>query len=161
LIHSSQYTVELPAHRLEYIGCYNNINFYNDSKSTTMASTLAAVTQLKNRPLHLFIGGLSKGVNRTPHITQLKNMVHHVYCFGAEANELYKSCLQNNIAASYFSSLDIAVSICVKQVNPGDCVLLSPAGSSYDLYRDYEQRGNHFKTLVMKYMKKYQSQQTT
>lgn len=85
-------TLSLPAHRLEKIGSINSIDFYNDSKATTTASTIAAVEQLKNRPLHLFLGGLSKGVDRGSFITQLKNTVDFIYCFGNEAQTLYEMC---------------------------------------------------------------------
>jgi UDP-N-acetylmuramoylalanine-D-glutamate ligase len=146
---------KLPEHRLERIGHYNNINFYNDSKATTTASTLAAVEQLKKNPLHLFIGGLSKGVDRAPFIAQLKNQVKHIYCFGTEADALYAMCTKNAIPASRFNTLDGAFVACTIAITPGDCVLLSPAGSSYDLYENYEKRGNHFKELAKHYIRKH------
>jgi len=146
-------TVQLPEHRVEKIGNINNIDFYNDSKATTTASTLAAVEKLHNRPLHLFLGGLSKGVDRAPFIAQLKNQVKHIYCFGKEAASLYDMCVANHIAATYFTTLSDAVSACTVTAQPGDCVLLSPAGSSYDLYENYEQRGKHFKELITHYIR--------
>ena len=143
----------LPAHRLENIGTFNTITFYNDSKATTTASTLAAVQKLKDKPLHLFLGGLSKGVDRAPFVAQLKNNVKHIYCFGKEASELYKMCKNNGIPAMHFATLNDALAACINQIESRDCVLLSPAGSSYDLYENYEVRGNHFKELVEKYIK--------
>ena len=68
------HTVQLPEHRIEKIATINNIDFYNDSKATTTASTLAAIEKLRNRPLHLFLGGLSKGVDRAPFIHNYKIM---------------------------------------------------------------------------------------
>ena len=147
-------SLQLPEHRIEKIGSINSIDFYNDSKATTTASTLAAVKKLHNRPLHLFLGGLSKGVDRAPFIAQLKNHVKHIYCFGKEAIMLYTMCLNNNISATYFSTLADAVNACVAAIHPGDCVLLSPAGSSFDLYENYEQRGKHFKDLINHYIQK-------
>jgi UDP-N-acetylmuramoylalanine--D-glutamate ligase len=151
------HTVQLPEHRIEHVASHNNIDFYNDSKATTTASTLAAVTKLSNRPLHLFIGGLSKGVDRTSFIAQLKNYVKHIYCFGKEAQELYAMCMHNNITATQHSSLDDATDACFTSLQAHDCVLLSPAGNSYDLYNDYEERGNHFKKLVAHHIQKQQS----
>lgn len=147
-------TTELPAHRLEKIGSAYDVTFYNDSKGTTAVSTLAAVEKLKNHPLHLFLGGLSKGVDRSPLIAQLKNQVKHIYCFGKEADILYKMCISNKIPATYYTNLDCAIKHCMTQIQPGDCVLLSPAGSSYDLYENYEQRGKHFKKLITDYIQK-------
>jgi UDP-N-acetylmuramoylalanine--D-glutamate ligase len=146
------HTVQLPDHRVEKIGTINNIDFYNDSKATTTASTLAAVNKLHNRPLHLFLGGLSKGVDRAPFIGQLQNKTKHIYCFGKEAEALYNMCKAYEIPATQCSTLDEAVVTCTNTVQSGDCVLLSPAGSSYDLYENYEQRGKHFKELVMRFI---------
>ena len=141
----------LPAHRMEYVGTINNVMFYNDSKATTTASTLAALEKLKNNALHLFLGGLSKGVNRASFITQLKNKVHYVYCFGKEALHLYEMCMQNDISALHFATLDDAFAACMQAIRPHDYVLLSPAGSSFDLYTNYEKRGDHFKQLFSYY----------
>jgi UDP-N-acetylmuramoylalanine--D-glutamate ligase len=147
-------TIELPAHRLEKIGSVGNVTFYNDSKSTTIASTLAAVEKLKQQPLHLFLGGLSKGVDRALFVAQLKNKVKHIYCFGKEANILLQMCTNNSIMATQHINLKNAIDTCMTKIKPGDCVLLSPAGSSFDLYNNYEHRGNHFKELVKEYFDK-------
>ncbi len=147
-------TAQLPAHRLEHIGTINNVIFYNDSKATTCASTLTAVEKLKNKPLHLFLGGCSKGIDRAPLIMQLKNNVTYVYCFGKEAEYLYTLCKNNSIPAMHFTTLDQAFAYCIQTVNADDCVLLSPAGSSFDLYKNYEERGDHFKQLLRNYMQR-------
>lgn len=146
-------TVKLPEHRIEKIGSVNSIDFYNDSKATTTQSTLAAVAKLSNRPLHLFLGGLSKGVDRTPFIIQLKNQTKHIYCFGKEAETLHNICVINKIPATYFANLTDAMASCTNNIKSGDYVLLSPAGSSYDLYENFEERGKHFKELVEQYIK--------
>lgn len=148
LVYSIPHVTQLPEHRLEKILTFNDIDFYNDSKSTTTASTLAAVKKLKNRPLHLFIGGLSKGVNREPFIKELTQNIKYLYCFGKEARQLHTFASQNNIQSHFFDNLESAVMQCLKQIKKGDIVLFSPAGSSYDLYNNYEERGNHFKTLI-------------
>jgi len=144
-------TAQLPAHRLEHIGTINNITFYNDSKATTTASTLTAVEKLKNKPLHLFLGGCSKGVDRAPFVAQLKNSVKYIYCFGKEAEHLYTLCKNNSIPAMHFTTLDEAFAYCLQTLNADDYVLLSPAGSSFDLYKNYEERGDHFKQLLRNY----------
>lgn len=146
-------TAQLPAHRLENVGTINNVTFYNDSKATTTASTLAAVDKLKDRPLHLFLGGCSKGVDRAAFVAQLRNNIKYIYCFGKEAEHLYSLCKNNNIPAMHFTTLDEAFALCMQRANADDYVLLSPAGSSYDLYKNYEERGNHFKHLVKNYVK--------
>jgi len=139
---------QLPPHRLEKVATYRGVEFYNDSKSTTIASTNAALNRLHNRSIHLFIGGLSKGVDRTEFIAHLPKNIQHVYCFGQEAPILHKICMNNNITATSHRTLDEAFDVCITRIQENNVVLLSPSGSSYDLYSNYEERGNHFKSLV-------------
>lgn len=145
------------AHRIEQIGTVNDVTFYNDSKGTTTASTEAAIKKLCHQPLHLFLGGLSKGVDRSSFISELKNKVKHIYCFGKEAELLHSICIKNNIPATPYTNLESAVNACTQMTQPGDCVLLSPAGSSYDLYDNYEERGNHFKKLIENHIQRHTS----
>lgn len=140
----------LPAHRLELVGALQHgITFYNDSKATTTMSMLAAVkTVARGASVHLFMGGLSKGVDREPAIAQLSEHVVHIYCFGAEAQTLHSLCQKQGIASSAYTTLEDAFAQCLTLVRPGQSVLLSPGGASYDLFIDYEQRGARFTALV-------------
>lgn len=139
---------QLPEHRIEKITTSNNIAFYNDSKATIPEATLAAVIQFAGKPIHLFLGGLSKGVDRSLLIKQLKNNVHFIYCFGKEAELLLSFCEQEQIPACATTTLDEAFNRCIQQLTAGDVVLFSPSGSSYDLFNNYEERGTYFKKLV-------------
>lgn len=148
LLVSAAPTFTVPPHRLEYVAVTNGVTFYNDSKATTANSTLAAVQALANKPLHLFLGGLDKGVDREPAIAQLGNSIRHIYCFGAQAQAIHALCVKHNIASSLYATLEEAFHACTQQIKPGDVVLLSPGGASYDLFKDYEARGARFKQLV-------------
>lgn len=139
---------QLPAHRLEHVRTYNGIAFYNDSKATVPASTLAALEQLKYQPIILLLGGTSKGIDRSSFIASLKHTVMHIICFGAEADALYRNCINEQIAASYCNTLSEAFNISLTYAQPGTTVLLSPSGASYDLFKNYEERGTAFKQLV-------------
>ena len=139
---------ELPEHRLEKVATIANIEFYNDSKATITASTLAAIEKINQRPIVLFLGGISKGVNRADFVKQLKDKVRMVYCFGKEAEQLKSFCDQNQIEAQAFGNLEQAFTMLTHNLIPQDQILFSPAGASYDLYTDYRERGNHFKKLV-------------
>lgn len=151
LVHAS--TFALPAHRMEYVARANEVTFYNDSKGTTAVSMLAAVKTVAHRKnVHLFIGGLSKGVDREPAIAQLPDHLVHAYCFGAEAAQIHALCARYGIASSTHATLDDAFSLCTTQIHKGDAVLLSPGGASYDLFKDYEHRGRHFIDLVKEYL---------
>lgn len=147
----------LPEHRLEKFVCFNQIDFYNDSKATLPDATLAAINKLNFRPIILFLGGLSKGIDRSQFINNLKNKVKKIICFGAEREQLKLWCEQNNIEA--YASLDLqsAIDICFKLMMPGDHVLFSPSGSSFDLFANYEQRGKVFRQLVVEKIKKEES----
>lgn len=138
-------------HRVELVAKINEVTFYNDSKSTTIQATRAAIEKLQDTPIHLFLGGLSKGVDRSVLLEQLNGHVYFVYCFGAEAEQLFSFCATYNISARAFATLDAAFEYCIAQVKPGHQVLLSPSGSSYDLFLNYEERGKHFKKLVKSY----------
>lgn len=139
---------ELPEHRMEKVATIANIDFYNDSKATIPASTLAAIEKISSRPIVLFLGGISKGVDRAEFVSQLKNKVRMIYCFGKEAEQLKSFCDQHQIAACAFGNLEQAFNLLTHNMAANDQILFSPAGASYDLYTDYRERGNHFKKLV-------------
>ena len=140
--------VLLPAHRMEKV-IKNEIIFYNDSKSTVIESTLKAVASCNN-PI-LFLGGLSKGVDRSNMFEEIKNKVSFVICFGQEAGLLNNLCIKNNIKSCSFKNLEDAVEFCIKFAKKGDEVLFSPGGSSFDLFENYCHRGDRFKELVNLY----------
>lgn len=134
-------------HRMEYLGIRNGAHFYNDSKSTIPEATLNAVAQCNTKPF-LFLGGLSKGIDREPLIENLKNNVKHIFCFGEEAETLGTLCKKRGINFSVHASLENAFNECLEKVQKNDIVLFSPAGSSFDLFKNYEERGKKFKNLV-------------
>ncbi len=135
-------------HRIEYLGEHQGIQFYNDSKSTIMQATQAALSTLAPQKIHLLLGGKSKGVNRAPFISEIKTSVTSIACFGEEAEALHKSSQELGIASTSHKTLDDALQSSLAAAQPGDAILLSPGGSSYDLYEIYIERGNHFKKLV-------------
>jgi len=144
---------ELPEHRLEKVATINGIDFYNDSKATIPASTLAAIEKIKDRPIILFLGGVSKGVDRSEFIKQLCGLVRMVYCFGKEAEQLKGWCDTNAIPAQAFATLDDAFALLSSVAKANDQILFSPAGASFDLFSNYAERGNYFKKLVLELKK--------
>lgn len=138
----------LPPHRLEFIATFNGVSFYNDSKSTAPAPTIAAVQKLSGSPILLFLGGFKKGVDRTPLIATVKDQVKMIYAFGAERDDIASKAAEQEAPCKSFATLEEAFTSCVADAQPGDQALLSPAGSSYDLFKNYEERGNRFKELV-------------
>ena len=140
--------LEIPDHRVEFIREFNGIEFYDDSKSTVCQATLAAVEKLKDKPIILFLGGISKGVDRSGLIKDLKDKVSQIICFGSEAEELNKFCLENSIPSTYSKTLEESFAICLSKAQTGSRVLFSPSGASFDLFKDYKDRGDKFKNLV-------------
>lgn len=142
---------ELPEHRLEKVATIGNIDFYNDSKATIPASTLAALEKLRGKPIILFLGGISKGVDRRDFIKELQGKVSYVYCFGKEAEQLKSWCDLMNIPARSCTTLQDAFFACIEKAQAHDIVLFSPAGASFDLFENYQARGNSFKKLVQQF----------
>lgn len=132
-------------HRCEFVRTVRGVDFYNDSKATVIQSTEAAVSRLaaNNRPIILILGGLGKGVDRSPLLQTLKTTpsIKKMYCFG-------KECAVFASAATCYSTLEEVIADVAKIMVPGDQVLLSPSGTSYDLYKNYEERGRAFKKMV-------------
>jgi UDP-N-acetylmuramoylalanine--D-glutamate ligase len=140
-------------HRLEKLPSKNAITFYNDSKATVPESTLAAVAQCKDKSVILFLGGLSKGIDRSLLIRDLPRNIKEVICFGKEAEHLQALCVAQKFNCTAFNVLEPAVEHALQIAAENDIVLFSPAGSSYDLYTDYAERGKHFKQLIAEYPK--------
>ena len=141
--------LSVPEHRLEPCARYGTSVFYNDSKATTPQATLAAVKQLAPKPIKLFLGGLGKGIDREPMIRELAaTTVRHIYCFGKEAEHLAALCTTYEIAHSTYKTLEPALADCIEALQPDELVLFSPSGSSFDLFKDFEDRGRIFKALT-------------
>jgi len=155
-------------HRVEYFATINHVDFYNDSKSTVIQATQAAVEQLArhNKPIILILGGLSKGVDRSPLVSYLKTIknIKKVYCFGKDSDVFLSNysdartgeavgrleVQERNIGCTYFPTLEEIIQDIKKTMKPGDLVLFSPSGSSFDLFKNYEHRGQVFKDLVLR-----------
>jgi UDP-N-acetylmuramoylalanine--D-glutamate ligase len=133
-------------HRLEHFATIRGVDFYDDSKSTVIQSTLAAFNKLteKNKPVVVFIGGLSKGADRSSLVPELRAspLLKRVVCFGKDCSA-FGDC-------SAHATLEDALREVWQLVSPGDQVLFSPGGSSFDLFKDYKHRGVVFKGLVKK-----------
>lgn len=144
---------EILEHRLEKVTHVLNLEIYNDSKSTIMESTHAAVDKLHGKKIILMLGGLSKGVVRKSSIAQLQNKVEQIICFGKEAQELYDYAQSALIPSSAYQNLEDAIKEALKKAKEKNSVLLfSPGGSSYDLFKNYEERGSYFKKVIQQYI---------
>lgn len=145
-------TLAIPDHRIEKVATIRDIEIYNDSKSTIIEATLAAVHKLADKPLHLIIGGISKGVDRSSLFSQLPSTVKSITLFGAEAAQLAQS-VPPHIACYQAPSLAQATHCALEHAKGGERILFSPSGASYDLFTNYQERGNCFKNIIEEYQK--------
>ena len=119
----------------------------NDSKSTNVASTLVALQGMR-RPTVLLLGGRHKGEPYTPLADELRRTVRAVIAFG-EAGPLVEGDLTGVVPVTRLgSSFGDVIAGARRLAQPGDAVLLSPACSSFDMFTDYEHRGQEFTRLA-------------
>lgn len=137
-------------HRIEYVTTVNDIEFYNDSKGTNPDASIKAVEAMK-RPICIIAGGYDKGSDFTEWIDTFKGRVKFVAVIGAVKDKivdtLNKADFTNYKTADTFEE---AIDLCYENADKGDCVLLSPACASWDMFKSYEQRGEIFKDYVRK-----------
>ncbi|KAA0963584.1 UDP-N-acetylmuramoyl-L-alanine--D-glutamate ligase [Streptococcus cristatus] len=130
-------------HRLQYVGEINQVKFYNDSKSTNILATQKALSGFDNSKVILIAGGLDRGNEfdeLVPDIKGLKKMV----ILGESAARVKRAADQAEV--SYVDASDVrdATRKAFSVAEPGDVVLLSPANASWDMYKNFEVRGDEF-----------------
>ncbi len=139
-------------HRLQYVGSFRGVNFYNDAIATVPEASMAAVEALKNTGT-LILGGQDRGVDYQPFAQFLSNQPIENYVFMGEAGkrmlEALKSCSKRIIHNILFTEdLAQAVQFALENTPRGKSCVLSPAAPSYDAFRDYAHKGQVFKELL-------------
>jgi len=140
-------------HRLEYVGTFGGITFINDSKATNVDATLQALKGLEGSII-LILGGRHKGASYQPLAPLIKEKVKALILMG-EARQIIFEELGGLVETYLAEDLPQALAISFQVAKPGDLVLFSPSCSSFDQFRDYQERGEVFKELVKKYAPKY------
>ena len=138
-------------HRLEFVAQLSGVTYVNDSKATAMDSVLVAVTAcLENLSpkgnLFLLLGGKDKNLPWNELATLTINPQINPVFFGA-CGLLAKE--KSALAGEYFEKLGSAINYCQRRAQADDVVLLSPGGTSLDEFKNFEERGDFFKTLVL------------
>ncbi|MFL5828721.1 MAG: UDP-N-acetylmuramoyl-L-alanine--D-glutamate ligase [Solirubrobacteraceae bacterium] len=134
-------------HRLELVAERGGVAFVNDSKATNVASTVVALRSYSGG-VHLIAGGRGKSQDFTPLVPLVAERCRAVYLIGEAARELALALDASGVPLHEVGDLEHAVAAAAKAASPGEVVLLSPACASYDQYRDFEARGDHFRQLV-------------
>jgi UDP-N-acetylmuramoylalanine--D-glutamate ligase len=135
------------AHRLELVAVLDGVSYVNDSKATNVASTVVALRTYR-QGVHLIAGGRGKGQDFSPLAPLVAERCRAVYLIGEAAGELAAPLKDTGVALRVMQELDDALSAARAATQPGELVLFSPACASYDQYRDFEARGDHFRALV-------------
>jgi UDP-N-acetylmuramoylalanine--D-glutamate ligase len=135
------------AHRLELVASVGGVAYVNDSKATNVPSTLMALASFP-RGVHLIAGGTGKEQDFAPLAPVVAERCRAVYLIGAAAEEIGAALADAEVPLRAAGDLSAAVALAHQSARPGDTVLLSPASASFDQYRDFEQRGDHFRSLV-------------
>ncbi|MBQ1690742.1 MAG: UDP-N-acetylmuramoyl-L-alanine--D-glutamate ligase, partial [Firmicutes bacterium] len=135
-------------HRLEFVKDKNGVKYYNDSKGTNVDATLIALNALKENII-LIAGGDAKMQDFGFFATKLKGRVKQVLLFGRDRG-MIKEAMDAEGYKDYVELKDLeeCVRYAAKVASAGDKVLLSPACASWDMYKDFEVRGRHFKDCV-------------
>jgi UDP-N-acetylmuramoylalanine--D-glutamate ligase len=140
-------TFEAPPHRLQPLGEHGGVLWINDSKSTNVSSTRVAVRST-GRPNVLLLGGRHKGEPYSELLPDLEGRLRAVVAYG-EAGPTVEKDLGGRVPVERVDGgFDVAVRRAAALARPGDALLLSPACSSYDQFRDYEERGRRFAELA-------------
>ena len=135
------------AHRLEIVAERNGVQWINDSKATNVSSTLVAI-QAMRRPTILLLGGRHKGEPYTSLADAIRKRVKHVIAFG-EAGPVVEKDLAGTVPIDLLGAdFDAVIRRARDLAAPGDAILLSPACSSFDMFRNYEERGARFRLLA-------------
>ena len=133
-------------HRLEPIAEINGVTYINDSKATNLDAVQVALESF-TRPIILILGGLDKGGDFRSLLPHTHNNLKEVIAFG-QAKELILTALRDAVRSTSVIDLKEALEFAQNCSQPGDVVLLSPGCASFDQFKNFEERGNYFRSLV-------------
>lgn len=135
-------------HRIEYVKTINEVSFYNDSKGTNPDSTIKAIEAL-NSPIILIAGGYDKGSEFDELILSFNGKVKELILLGTTKEKIKQTALEHNIENVHLvDNMKEAVELANSLGNAKDNILLSPACASWDMYNNFEERGQDFKDAV-------------
>lgn len=135
------------SHRMEPAGEKHGVKYINDSKATNVDAVYYALEAMKT-PVVWIAGGQDKGNDYEAIMELVKSKVRALICLGLDNTKLYEAFSTKVYYISETTTMREAVRRAASLASPGDTVLLSPACASFDLFRDYRDRGNQFKQEV-------------
>jgi UDP-N-acetylmuramoylalanine--D-glutamate ligase len=135
-------------HRLEIVGEVNGVQWINDSKATNVSSAMVAIAGMR-RPTVLLLGGRHKGEPYTSLAEPIRKNVKKIIAYGEAAPVIEKDLTDVVPLERLGSDFDEVMRHARESAEPGDAVLMSPACSSYDMFRNYEERGERFRKIAL------------
>lgn len=140
-------TFESLEHRMEYVATIKGVEYINDSKATNINSTWFALESM-TQPTILILGGVDKGNDYEVLKELVKEKVKAIVCLGTDNRKIHEAFGDDVALMVNTTSAEDAVKAAYHFAVKGDTVLLSPACASFDLFKNYEDRGNQFKKAV-------------
>jgi UDP-N-acetylmuramoylalanine--D-glutamate ligase len=138
-------------HRVENVGQIRGVTFYDDSKGTNVGSTVAALNGM-TVPVVLIAGGIGKEQDFEPLAEPIRKRARAVVLIGKDARLIESAITGARVDVSHASDMDEAARRALALALPGDAVLLSPACSSFDMFKNYNHRGEVFARCVQQLM---------
>ncbi len=135
-------------HRCEHVGNIDGVQYIDDSKGTNVAATITAIQSIPGRKV-IILGGQGKGEDYAPLAEAVKRECDSAVLIGEEAGKIQNALERAGYKAFHrVSTMEEAVKISRELASPGMVVLLSPACTSWDMYKSYKARGEHFCRIV-------------
>lgn len=138
---------KMPPHRIELVAKLDGVSYYNDSIATTPERTVAALRSFEEKVV-LLLGGREKNLPLNELAAEIPQRCRAIICFGEAGPILTDTFELLHVRNECVATLAEAVQLAATIAKPGDVVLLSPAGTSFDAYDNFERRGEHFRELV-------------
>jgi UDP-N-acetylmuramoylalanine--D-glutamate ligase len=135
-------------HRMTLVGRRGDISYFNDSKGTNVGAVVAALTGFP-QPVVLIAGGRDKGGSYEPLRNAMKGVGRGAVVIGEAADRIAQG-LEGVVPVVHAATMEDAVAAATRMALPGDAVVLSPACSSFDMFKNYEERGEVFRAAVEK-----------
>ncbi|WP_029487853.1 UDP-N-acetylmuramoyl-L-alanine--D-glutamate ligase [Candidatus Epulonipiscium viviparus] len=137
------------AHRIEYVTTVSDVKFYNDSKATNVGAAVPGLLAMQSK-IRLIGGGLDKHIEFDEWVELFEGRVAKLYIIGETTNQIIETCKKHGFHNyEAFETFEEAIKAAYNEAKRGECVLLSPACASWDMFPSYEVRGEIFKQVAL------------